>query len=111
VSCHESLPPSGRRRHVNEDVTKRMHVAGVAGDIATGTQSTAVIGVAAPEAARSGHGWVPCVHCRCRRATPVLPMPVAAPPLAQQCPPADPAGQRPGDGTHGWCWRMRHPPQ
>jgi hypothetical protein len=47
---------------------KRMHATRVAGDIATGTQSTAAIGIAAPEAARSGQGWVPRVRCRCRRA-------------------------------------------
>jgi hypothetical protein len=68
---------------VNEDVARRMHVTGVAVDIATVTQSTAVIGVAAPEAVCSGQGWVPCVQCRCRRATPVHPVPVAAPPVAQ----------------------------
>jgi hypothetical protein len=51
---------------VNENITKRMHAPGVAGDIAAGTQSTAVVGMVTPEAPRSGWGWAACVRCQCR---------------------------------------------
>jgi hypothetical protein len=68
------------------------HAAGVARDIATGMPPTAVIGIAAPKAARSGRGWVHCDRCEVRWATPALPL--AALMQTQEQPPAGHASGR-----------------